>query len=132
MKKILALLLAIMTVFSLTACGGSSNGTDETYTPEVIKNFDELDTSKFHGCINGDGDFLVMYEGDIDKAVMGADLMTADGASVKLSEATIVKNPDGNSLLFFEQVSVKSGDVVHLILEKEGYEKLTFDVTVEY
>ena len=132
MKKIFALVLAIMTVFTMTACSGSGAGTEESYVPEVIKNFDELDTSKFHGCINGDGDFLVMYEGDIDEAVMGAILMTADGAAVKLTEATVVKNPDGNSLLFFEQVSVKSNDVVQLILEKEGFEKLTFDVTVEY
>ena len=68
----------------------------------------------------------------IDEAVMGAVLMTEDGASVTLSEETIVKNPDGNSLLFFEQVSVEMGDVVQLALEKDGYDKLVFDVTVEY
>jgi len=123
MKKIFALVLAAVMVAAMVACGSNV---------EQVKNFDELDTSKFHGCINGDGDFLVMYEGDIDKAVMGAVLMTADGASVTLSEETVFKNPDGNSLLFFEQVSVKMGDTVQLTLEKEGYEKLVFEVTVEY
>ena len=122
MKKFLALILSLVMLLSMTACGNK---------PEVIKNFDELDPAKFHGCISGDGYFLVMYEGVIDEAVMGAALVAADGASVILSEETIVKNPDGNSLLFFEQVSVEVGDVVQLSLEKEGYDKLAFDVTVE-
>ena len=115
---------------SMVACGNSN--IDESPKPEVIKNFDELDTSKFHGCISGDGYFLVMYEGVIDEAVMGAVLTAEGGANVILSEETIVKNPDGNSLLFFEQVSVAKGDIVPLTLEKEGFEKLVFDVTVEY
>ena len=34
-------------------------------------------------------------------------------------------------LLWFEQVVVSAGDTVSLTLEKEGYEKLVFDVTVE-
>lgn len=123
MKKIVVSILAVMMALALVSCGNR---------PEVIENFEDLDTSKFHGCISGDGYFLVLYEGVIDEAVMGAVLMTESGESVTLSEETIVKNPDGNSLLFFEQVSVEMGDTVPLALEKEGYEKLVFDVTVEY
>jgi hypothetical protein len=123
MKKMVVSILAVMMALALVSCGNR---------PEVIENFEDLDTSKFHGCISGDGYFLVLYEGVIDEAVMGAVLMTESGESVTLSEETIVKNPDGNSLLFFEQVSVEMGDTVSLALEKEGYEKLVFDVTVEY
>ena len=122
MKKILALVLSLVMVFTMAACGDK---------PEKIANFDELDCAKFHGCMSGDGYFLVLYEGVIDEAVMGAVLMAEDGESVVLSEETIVKNPDGNSLLFFEQLSVEMGDVVQLTLEKEGYDKLVFEVTVE-
>ena len=122
MKKILAFVLAAVMALSLAACGNKA---------EVINDFGAWDTAKFHGCINGDGDFLVMYEGMIDQAVMGAVLMTEDGASVTISEQTLAKNPDGNSLLFFEQVEVEVSDTVRLILEKEGYETLEFDVIVE-
>lgn len=129
MKKIFCILLAAIMLLSLVACGNSNAG--ESVEPEVIKNFDELDVSKFHGCMSGDGYFLVLYEGVIDEAVMGAVLTAEGGENVTLSEATIVKNPDGNSLLFFEQVSAEMGDVISLTLEKEGFEKLVFDVTVE-
>ena len=129
MKKIFCFFLAAIMLVSLVACGNSNAG--ESVKPEVIKNFDELDVSKFHGCMSGDGYFLVLYEGVIDEAVMGAVLTAEGGENVTLSEAMIVKNPDGNSLLFFEQVSAEMGDVVSLTLEKEGFEKLVFDVTVE-
>ena len=49
MKKILLLILAVAMMLSMAACGSK---------PETVKNFDELDPSKFHGCINGDGHFL--------------------------------------------------------------------------
>ncbi|MBE6030582.1 MAG: hypothetical protein E7225_03170 [Clostridiales bacterium] len=122
MKKVLLVFLALVMILSMAACGEK---------PEVIENFDDLDTTKFHGALSGDGNFLVMYEGSIDEAVMGAVLATPDGTSITLSEDTIVKNPDGNSLLWFEQVVVSTGDTVALTLEKEGYEKLEFDVIVE-
>ena len=57
--------------------------------------------------------------------------MTEDGKSVTLSKYTVLKNPDGHSLLFFEEVAVKTGDVVKLSLEKEGFDTLSFEVTVE-
>lgn len=122
MKRILAMVLVVAMVITMAACGGKA---------EKIDDFSALEVSKFHGFINGDGDFLVMYEAAIDEAVMGAVLMTDDGTSVTLSEETIVKNPDGNSLLFFEEVDAEVGDIISLTLEKEGYETLAFDVTVE-
>lgn len=135
MKRFFVLISALTMILSMTACGGSTSGNGDNSAsakPEVIKDFEDLDTSKFHGGLSGDGYFLVLYEGVIDEAVMGAVLKTADGVSVTLSEETIVKNPDGNSLLFFEQAKAESGQIVSLTLEKDGYEKLTFDVTVEY
>lgn len=128
MRKFFALVLAVMMLLSLAACSGSSEPQPK---PEVIKEFDQLDPAKFHGALSGDGYFLVLYEGVIDDAVMGA-VLSAEGGSVTLSEATIVKNPDGNSLLFFEQVTAKLGDTIPLTLEKEGYDTLSFTVTVEY
>ena len=107
---------------SLVACGSNV---------EKIKNFDELDTSKFWGFLNGDGDFLVMYEGVIDDAVMGATLTSENGASVVLSEETITKNGDGYSLLYFAECKAAVGDTIQLTLSKDGYENLSFTVEVQ-
>ena len=122
MKKMIVLLLAAVMVLSLVACGSNI---------EKIKNFDELDTTKFWGFLNGDGDFLVMYEGVIDDAVMGATLTADNGASVVLSEETITKNGDGYSLLYFAECKVEVGSKVQLTLAKEGYESLSFTVEVQ-
>lgn len=77
MKKLIALLLVAVMCISLVACGSKV---------EKIKNFDELDTTKFWGFLNGDGDFLVMYEGVIDDAVMGATLTADNGATQKFNK----------------------------------------------
>lgn len=122
MKKLIALLLVAVMCISLVACGSKV---------EKIKNFDELDTTKFWGFLNGDGDFLVMYEGVIDDAVMGATLTASNGASVVLSEETITKNGDGYSLLYFAECKVEVGSKVQLTLAKEGYESLSFTVEVQ-
>ena len=87
MKKFFVLISALTMILSMTACGGSTSGNGDNSTsakPEVIKDFEDLDTSKFHGGLSGDGYFLVLYEGVIDEAVMGAVLKTADGVSVTL------------------------------------------------
>lgn len=122
MKKLIALLLVAVMCISLVACGSKV---------EKIKNFDELDTTKFWGFLNGDGDFLVMYEGVIDDAVMGATLTADNGARVVLSEETITKNGDGFSLLYFADCKVEVGNKVQLTLAKEGYESISFTVDVQ-
>ena len=122
MKKMIALLLVAVMGLSLVACGNNV---------EKIKNFNELDTTKFWGFLNGDGDFLVMYEGVIDDAVMGATLTDENGASVVLSKDTITKNGDGYSLLYFAECEVAVGDTIQLTLSKEGYENLSFTVEVQ-
>lgn len=48
---------------SVVACGA-----------DKVKSFDQIDTSKFSAFLNGDGDCVVIYEGNIDGAVMGATL----------------------------------------------------------
>ena len=122
MKKMIAVLMLAVIGLSLISCGSNV---------EKIKNFDELDTTKFWGFLNGDGDFLVMYEGVIDDAVMGATLTAENGASVVLSKDTITKNGDGYSLLYFAECKVEVGSKVQLTLAKEGYESLTFTVEVQ-
>lgn len=110
-------------IIGLSACG---------FKAPVISDFNELDTTKFHGGLSGDGYFLVLYEGVIDDAVMGAVLTADDGTSVTLSEYMIVNNPDGNSLIIFNEYKAQKDDKVSLTLDKEGFEQLSFVVTVEY
>ena len=121
MKKAFSLFLALVMCLTLVACGSSV---------EKIDDFGQLDPAKFKGLINGDGYFLVLYEGDIDEAVAGATLAVVDGPSVTLT-ANNKKNPRGCSLLFFEDCKVALGDTVQLTLSKEGYETISFTVVVE-
>ena len=65
MKRILAMVLVVAMALTMAACGGKA---------EKIDDFSSLEVSKFHGFINGDGDFLVMYEAAIDDAVMGEEI----------------------------------------------------------
>ena len=44
MKKLFAFVMTFVLALSMVACGSKV---------DVIKNFDELDTAKFHGCIKG-------------------------------------------------------------------------------
>ena len=97
MKKILALILVLVMSMSLVACGA-----------DKVKDFDQLDTNKFNAFLNGDGDCVVLYEGVIDDAVMGATLSDEKGTSV-----TVV------------------GDTLNLTLSKDGFESISFTVTVQ-
>ena len=120
MKKLFALLLAVVMCFSLAACGG-----------DKVKNFDELDTSKFSAFLNGDGDCIVLYAGNIDDVVMGATLANEDGVSVTFTEDNIFKNSDGHSGLWFGDCNAAVGDTLNLTLSKEGFESISFTLTVQ-
>ena len=120
MKKLFALLLAVVMCFSLAACGG-----------DKVKNFDELDTSKFNAFLNGDGDCIVLYAGNIDDVVMGATLANEDGVSVTFTEDNIFKNGDGHSGLWFGDCNAAVGDTLNLTLSKEGFESISFTLTVQ-
>lgn len=120
MKKILSMLLVAAMCMSLVACGG-----------DKVKTFDQLDPSKFNAFLNGDGDCVVIYEGNIDDAVMGATLADEDGVSVTLTKDDIFKNGDGHSGLWFGDSDVAVGDTLNLTLSKEGFESIRFSVTVQ-
>ena len=121
MRKILSLILTAVVCFSFVACGGKV---------ETVKTFDSLDSGKFSGFINGDGDLMVLYEGEIDDAVMDATLTDANGASVKISEDLLTKNGDGWSGILFEECNADAGDSVQLTLTKDGYSELSFTLEV--
>ena len=120
MKKILALILVFVMSMSFVACGA-----------DKVKDFDQLDTSKFNAFLNGDGDCVVIYEGVIDDAVMGATLSDEKGASVTLTKDNIFKNGDGHSGLWFEDCEAAVGDTLNLTLSKDGFESINFTVTVQ-
>ena len=120
MKKLLSMFLVAVMCMSLVACGG-----------DKVKNFDELDTSKFNAFLNGDGDCVVLYEGNIDDVVMGATLANEDGVSVTFTKDNIFKNGDGHSGLWFEDCNAAVGDTLNLTLSKEGFESISFTVTVQ-
>ena len=120
MKKIIALLLVAVMCFALVACGGNK-----------VKNFDELDVSLFSAFLNGDGDVVVIYDGVIDEAVMGATLADEEGVSVALTEENIFKNGDGHSGLWFEDCEANVGDTLNLTLSKDGFDSVSFTVTVQ-
>ena len=120
MKKILALILVLVMSMSLVACGA-----------DKVKNFDQLDTNKFNAFLNGDGDCVVLYEGVIDDAVMGATLSDEKGTSVTLAKDNIFKNGDGHSGLWFGDCEAAVGDTLNLTLSKDGFESISFTVTVQ-
>lgn len=121
MKKLLSLILTAVVCISLAACGGKV---------ETIKTFDSLDSGKFSGFINGDENLIVLYEGEIDDAVMGATLTDANGASIKISEDLLSKSGDGWSGILFEECKVNAGDSVQLTLTKDGYSDLSITLEV--
>ena len=120
MKKLLSMFLVAVMCMSLVACGG-----------DKVKNFDELDTSKFSAFLNGDGDCIVLYAGNIDDVVMGATLANEDGVSVTFTEDNIFKNGDGHSGLWFGDCNAAVGDTLNLTLSKEGFESISFTLTVQ-
>ena len=120
MKKIVSLVLVSLMSLSLIACGNNK-----------VKDFDQLDTSKFNAFLNGDGDCVVIYEGVIDEAVMGASLSDDEGTTVLLTKENIFKNGDGHSGLWFADCDASQGDTLNLTLSKEGFESISFTVTVQ-
>ena len=96
-----------------------------------VKDFNQLETGKFNAFLNGDGDCVVIYEGMIDEAVMGATLSDDEGASVTLTKENLFKNGDGHSGLCFADCDAVQGDTLNLTLSKEGFESITFTVTVQ-
>ena len=121
MKKLFALLLVVIMSFSLVACGSG----------DKVKNFNELDTSKFSAFLNGDGDCVIIYDGKIDDAVIDGTLADDNGVSITLTKENIFENRDGDSGLWFGDCEVKAGDTLNLTLSKEGFESLSFTVTVQ-
>ena len=121
MRKFLALLLTAVMCISFVSCGSKV---------ENVKTFDNLDSAKFSGFINGDDKLIVMYEGEIDEAVMNATLTDENGSSVTISEDLLTKNGDGWSGILFEECEAAAGDSVKLTLTKDGYNALTFTLEV--
>lgn len=121
MKKLFALLLTIVISVSFVACGSKV---------ETIKGFDNLDTSKFFGFINGDGDLTITYEGVIDEAVIDATLTDENGASIKITNDLLSKNGDGWSSIFFAECNAEAGDNIQLTLSKDGYNELSFTLDI--
>ena len=99
------------------------------YLSSPITEFNELDASQFAAFIGG-GKLALLYYGVIDEAVMGATLTAEDGTSVEITESITDKNGDGNSLLWFKEYKAKSGDMISVILSKEGYEDLSLELYV--
>ncbi len=80
MKKIVSVVLVSLMSLSLIACGNNK-----------VKDFDQLDTSKFHEFLNG----------------------------------------EGHSGVWFADCDVSQGDTLNLTLSKEGFESISFTVTVQ-
>lgn len=100
------------------------------YLQSPITDFEELDASGFAGFIGGDGQFMILYYGVIDEAVLGATLTAEDGSCVVVTEDILSKNGDGYSLLMFKECKVKRDDTVCVTLSKDGYEDLSLELYV--
>ena len=100
------------------------------YLNSATANFDELVATNFDGFIGNNGQFMLVYYGVIDEAVLGATLTAEDGSSVVITEKTISKNGDGHSLLIFKEFKAKRQDTVSVTLYKEGYEDISLELYV--
>jgi hypothetical protein len=92
--------------------------------------FDELAPYNFYGFINGAGQFMLVYYGNLEEAVLGATLTAEDGSSVEITEKTLSKNGDDCSLVLFKEFKTKKQDTVSVTLSKEGYEEIALELYV--
>ena len=100
------------------------------YMYSATANFDELAPYNFYGFINGAGQFMLVYYGDLEEAVLGATLTAEDGSSVEITEKTLSKNGDDCSLVLFKEFKTKKQNTVSITLSKEGYEDIVLELYV--
>lgn len=100
------------------------------YMYSATADFDELAPYNFYGFINGAGQFMLVYYGNLEEAVLGATLTAEDGSSVEITEKTLSKNGDDCSLVLFKEFKTKKQDTVSVTLSKEGYEDIALELYV--
>ena len=100
------------------------------YLNSVTTDFGELAAGSFNGFLGGNGQFMLLYYGILDEAILGATLTAADGTSVVVTEERLDKNGDGYSLVSFEEFKANREDTVSITLSKEGYEDISLELFV--
>ena len=100
------------------------------YMYSATETFDELAPYNFFGFINGAGQFMLVYYGDLDEAVLGATLTAEDGTSIVITEKELSKNGDDCSLVLFKEFKTRKQNTVSLTLSKEGYEDMVLELYV--
>lgn len=108
----------------------NENPEARVYTYSATANFDELAAYNFFGFINGDKEFMLLYYGILDEAILGATLTAEDGSSVVVTEELLSKNGDGCSLVLFKEFNAKKKDTVSVTLSKEGCEDIVLELYV--
>lgn len=100
------------------------------YLNSATTDFAELMDYNFHGFINGAGQFMLVYYGVLDEAILDATLTAEDGSSIIVTEDVLSRNGDGHSLVLFQECKVKRNDTVAVTLSKEGYQDIALNLLV--
>ena len=130
MKKFVAMALALMMVFALTACGG--NASKETEAPAVEAPASALEVMENIWTLYGDAEKFPVMGGNPEGGVMDApanwDLTYAEGLTsfLQLTADDIANIDEAATMIHMMNANTFTGAVVHL---KEGVSAADFAAT---